>query len=268
MKIYKKMLIMMLISFSTAVSQINSSDFDVYFVGEKLDIENDSTRFYFSIQDSGAVLINFVLSSNTDWEECENESAILDVCADQDSLTRQSVVVYNGRKKTEYARYLWELGAGDHFVDLVFNPEKSAPGAEFVRIDSIKIAVVPPDDPYYWPCILCPHLNTYKDYSKNDIPVLVYYQEFLNGATKRYFYSVVFSHDDNHTDDYQDWYQMRLLDRASSLDIEWLYDVTVDVSDDSLAFVEKYYQARSHEKKVYSEKMRQYHPRIECDYGK
>ncbi len=236
--------------------------FTKYFVGQRLDTVNDSTRLYFTLPDSGAVLATFVLSSDTDWEECRNVSAILDVCTDQNPLTNQSVVTYNGRKMTEYARYLWELGKGEHFMDLVFKPKKSSPVAKFIKIESIKIAVVPPNDPYYWPCALCPYVNTYKDYSQNDLPLLVYYEEWLEGATKRYLYSIVFSHDDGHSDDFQDWEQMKTLDRASSIDIEWMYDVTIDVSNDSMIFLKKFYQGPSHATAYYRDAMRHNHPEL------
>ena len=72
---------------------------------------------------------------------------MLDICVDQNDSTRQVVITYMGRKKFEYPRYLWELGGGDHYIDISFNPLKSAPNAGFVNIDSIKIALVRPDNP-------------------------------------------------------------------------------------------------------------------------
>lgn len=261
MQIKLKLLTLLLIS-SALHAEHSEESFATYFVGKTLDAANDSTRFYFSLPDSGAVLMNFVLSSNTDWEECRNESAILDVRTDLNPLTLQAVITYNGRKPTEYARYLWELGAGKHFVDLVFRPKKSSPQAKFIKIESIKIAVVKPNDPYYWPCVLCPYMNGYKNYSKNDIPLLIYYEEFLQGTSKRYLYSTVFTHDDGHSDDYQDWEQMKTMDRASSLDIEWMYDVTINVRNDSMKFVEKLFQGPSHATRDYWGKLRHFHPEL------
>jgi hypothetical protein len=262
MKIRSTLFFVLLLSASLLLAGNDGPVFTDYFVGKRLDTVHDSTRCYFSLADSGAVLINLVLSSDTDWEECRNVSAILDVCTDQNPLTIQSVITYNGRKQTEYARYLWELGSGEHFVDLVFRPKKSSPVAKFIKIESIKIAVIPPNDPYYWPCVLCPYVNTYKDYSQNDIPLLVYYEEWLEGATKRYLYSIVFSHDDGHSDDFQDWEQMKTLDRASSIDIEWMYDVSIKVSNDSLIFLKKLYQGASHATRDYWASMRHYHPEL------
>ncbi len=241
-----------------------TQDFTSYYVGEKLTPTNDSLRFYFSIPDSGAVLAGFVLSSDTDWQECDNESAVLDICVDQNDSTRQVVITYMGRKKFEYPRYLWELGGGDHYIDIIFNPLKSAPNAEFVKIDSIKIALVQPDNPYYYPCLLIPYLNTYKIYSKDDIPLIVYYADPDQTPIRRYYNHIIFSHDTGHlgepgaNQDYDQFWS----DRASSLDVEWYWDVTIDVSNDSMEILENYFQGTSHSKTNYSFSYRNYHPTL------
>ncbi len=238
--------------------------FTSYYIGEKLTVANDSMRFYFTIPDSSAVLAGFVLSSDTDWQECDNESAVLDICVDQNDSTRQVVITYMGRKKYEYPRYLWELSGGEHYIDIIFNPAKSAPNAQFVRIDSIKIALVPPGDPYFYPCLLIPYLNTYKIYSKDDIPLIVYYADPAETATRRYYNNIIFSHDTGHLGQpgsNQD-YEQFLSDRASSLDVEWMWDVTIDISNDSLKFVEKYIQGGSHSRLNYFRTMWNYHPTI------
>ena len=248
----------------TAIADYYDQNFTSYYIGQKLTTENDSMRFHFTIPDSGAVLAGFVLSSDTDWQECDNESAVLDICVDQNDSSRQVVITYMGRKKYEYTRYLWELNGGKHYIDIIFNPAKSAPNAQFVRIDSIKIALVPPGNPYFYPCLLIPYLNTYKIYSKDDIPLIVYYAEPGESATRRYYNIAIFSHDTGHLGQpgsNQDYGQF-MSDRASSLDVEWMWDVTIDLSDDSIKFVEKYYQGSSHSRNNYFRDMWNYHPTI------
>ena len=274
-----KMILIGMIFFSLTpylLADYYTQEFTSYYVGEKLTAVNDSLRFYFSIPDSGAVLAGFVLSSDTDWEECDNESAVLDICVDQNDSTRQVVITYMGRKKFEYPRYLWELGGGDHYIDIIFNPLKSAPNAEFVKIDSIKIALVRPDNSYFYPCLLIPYLNTYKIYSKDDIPLIVYYNEPDQNPIRRYYHNIIFSHDTGHIGDPEENqdYEQFWSDRASSLDVEWYWDVTIDVSNDSFEILEKYFQGTSHTVKNYGFALRNYHPTLKVassnnnfDYG-
>ncbi len=263
-RVYGIMTLILFFAAGYTYADYYNQEFVSYYVGEKLTAEDDSMRFYFSIPDSGAVLAGFVMSSDTDWQEYNNESAVCDFCVDDIEFTRQVVITFMGRKKYEYPRYLWELGAGEHYIDIIFNKEKSSPDAEFVRIDSIKIALVKPDNPYFYPCLLMPYLNTYKIYSKDDIPLVVYYQQPENTPVRRYYNNIIFSHDTGHmgqpvaNQDYEQFWS----DRASSLDVEWYWDVTIDVSDDSLKFIEKYYQGTGHHKRNYSRALRNYHPTI------
>ena len=68
----------------------------------------------------------------------------------------------------------------------------------------------------------------------------------------KYYNHIIFSHDTGHLGDpvdNQDYGQF-ISDRASSLDVEWYWDVTIDVSNDSVEILENYYQGISHSKTI------------------
>ena len=76
-----------------------------------VDLEQNQTYSYTIILDSdGEYLMNIMLSSDTSWDQENNESAILTVFIN--GLYNQDIVIYNGQDNHYYQQAIGYLNAG------------------------------------------------------------------------------------------------------------------------------------------------------------
>ena len=81
-----------------------------------VDLEQNQTYSHMIVLDSdGEYLMNLMLSSDTSWEQGNNESAILTVFIN--GVYNQDVVIYNGENNHYYQQAIGYLDAGEYQID-------------------------------------------------------------------------------------------------------------------------------------------------------
>ena len=99
--------------------------------------QNESYIHNINLDSDGEYLLYINLSSNTSWEEENNESAVLTVFID--GIYNQDIVIYNGNENHTYKQALGFLNTGEHSLQFYFDYNKSSSLASNIHIETITI---------------------------------------------------------------------------------------------------------------------------------
>ena len=99
--------------------------------------QNESYIHDINLDSDGEYLIHINLSSDTSWEEENNESAILTVFID--GTYNQDILIYNGNENHIYKQALGYLNTGEHSLQFYFDYNKSSSLASNIHINDITI---------------------------------------------------------------------------------------------------------------------------------
>ena len=71
------------------------------------------------INQDGEYLLNITCSSNTSWEENQNESSILSIFID--GAHNQDIIIFNGSENHTYKQATGFLEQGNHIIEFLFD---------------------------------------------------------------------------------------------------------------------------------------------------
>ena len=113
--------------------------FFVNFLMSQLPVDLSQNQTYthtVNLNSGGEYLMNINLSSNTSWEEENNESAILTVFIND--IYNQDIVLYNGGQDHFYQQAVGFLDTGEYEIDFYFDYDKSSLLASNIHIEQIE----------------------------------------------------------------------------------------------------------------------------------
>ena len=168
------------------------------------------------------VLTLDAFTEGSSWQKSGAESGAVTIFVD--GKYNQDILLFNGSTKFRYQVLLGQFDVGNHRLEIVFNPKRSAEKIGAVRIlattvkpktsltPSDAIAIVNAPFLYYRP-------ETIDKFS--DIPLLTYYEILPGvGGTERIVYTSIFTNEDGGTQ------TAALLARwGRTTDIEWVYEI-------------------------------------------
>ena len=160
-----------------------------------------------------------------DWGRRGREAAVLTVTVD--GRESQDLVLVRGAERAEYAITVGPAARGRHRVSVTLDREATAPVARDVVVESVRIVVIPEDDPRYVAAAYAPVLYERPDAQAafSDLPLLLWYEVDALPSGRRIRYSVVFSNEDGGTP------ADRLMATWGRLtDIEYVYGVELDAA--------------------------------------
>ena len=141
--------------------------------------EYESCSIDFDVNADGAYLLNLYLSSNTSWEETNNESAVLTIFID--GVYNNDIVIYNGSESHNYQQIIGDsLSIGTHTLDLYFDYNKSSPLASNILIEnkdiiSLDNTNIDSDAFKYSPILYGRNIFAWNESNHTDIPLILYY---------------------------------------------------------------------------------------------
>ena len=174
---------------------------------------------------SEAVAVIEASCERCDWGARGREAAVLALSLD--GKPQQHLLLARGGQG-EYRVLLGALGEGEHRLALALDTRWSARGAGAVRVESVRVEVVPTDGPGHEALAHAPIVHTRKGSLErfSDTPLVAWVETFPAADGGRELrYSIVFSHEDGGTP----------LDRlmatwGRATDIELVYAVELDAS--------------------------------------
>jgi hypothetical protein len=185
------------------------------------------------------------LAPGTDWGTAGRESAVVTVTLD--GAYNQDLVLFMGERQFTYQVALGPLGAGQHSVQVAFNPEKSPAGALKAKVKGLAAAVVAGGGDAalvarYSPVLYgrdLPEIAGRYENNYTDVPLLMYHALSRDAAGNTTIeYTVIWSNEDGGTN------TPALMARwGRTTDIEWIYRVTLDPAGQRVAGV---YQSPGH----------------------
>ena len=202
--------------------------------------------YSFTLEETDEVIFYLDATSNTNWAEAGNESAVLTMFVDGDIVGyNQDIVIYNGDQLHTYKTMLGNLEAGDHTISFLFDYVKSSADADLIHLEEMYIfpagSIYPQADVFkYSPILYGRDLFEWNESTRTDIPLIMWHEITNEGDNKRILYSMIFSNEDSR-------FGLGLAELMHSFgrttDIEWVYEVLLD-SDGTI--LEEIFQGPSH----------------------
>ena len=146
---------------------------------------NQNNSFYqtVNLESSVEYLINIDLSSNTSWEEENNESAILTIFVN--NVYSQDIVIYNGSDIHTYQQAIGFLESGIYEFEYYFDYEKYSINATNIHIENINLinsttTNIDQDVFKYSPVLYGRNIFSWNESNHTDIPLMMYYDIYFN----------------------------------------------------------------------------------------
>jgi len=211
----------------------------------QLPIDLNQNNSYFqtiNIESSGEYLININLSSNTSWEEENNESAILTIFIND--VYNQDIVIYNGNDNHIYQQALGFLESGTYEFEYYFDYEKSSINASNIHIENIDLintinSDIDEDIFKYSPVLYGRNIFSWNESNHTDIPLIMYYDISYENNLKTITYGIIFSNEDSRVGI---GLSDMMLSWGRTTDIEWIYQITLDNEN----IINEIFQGASH----------------------
>ena len=203
---------------------------------------NETFSQTLNVESSGEQLINLTLSSNTSWEQENNESSILTLFIN--NIYNQDIIIYNGLNEHIYQQSLGYLEVGTYDIDYYFDYNKSSENASIIHLENIELiniqsTNIDSDVLKYSPVLYGRNIFSWNESNHTDIPLLMYHDILYEGNLKIITYGIIFSNEDSRigiglSDMMLSW--------GRTTDIEWVYQVTIDNNE----IVSEIFQGASH----------------------
>ena len=209
-----------------------------------VDLEQNETYSHIvSLDSDGEYLMDIMLSSNTSWEEENNESAVLTVLINE--VYNQDIVIYNGGNNHYYQQAIGYLDAGEYEIDFYFDYGKSSIGASNIHIESVDftnafLVDVDSDVFKYSPILYGRNIFAWNESNYTDIPLLMYYEISYDNTIKTITYGIIFSNEDSRVGI---GLSDMMLSWGRTTDIEWIYQVSLNSTDE---IVNEVFQGAGH----------------------
>ena len=193
-----------------------------------IDLSQNSSYYHLITLDTeGEYLMNIQLSSNTSWEEENNESAILTLFINGEY--NQDIVIYNGEENHNYKQAIGFLESGDYEFEFYFNYNKSSTGASTIHIESLEfintfLLDIDPDVFKYSPILYGRNIFSWNESNHTDIPLIMFYDISYENNIKTITYSIIFSNEDSRVGI---GLSDMMLSWGRTTDIEWIYQVSL-----------------------------------------
>ena len=193
-----------------------------------IDLSQNSSYYHLITLDTeGEYLMNIQLSSNTSWEEENNESAILTLFINGEY--NQDIVIYNGEENHNYKQAIGFLESGDYEFEFYFDYNKSSINASTVHIESVEftnafLVDVDSDVFKYSPILYGRNIFSWNESNHTDIPLIMFYDISYENNIKTITYSIIFSNEDSRVGI---GLSDMMLSWGRTTDIEWIYQVSL-----------------------------------------
>ena len=219
---------------------------------------NENCSLQFNIPQDGFYLLNLNLSSNTSWEEANNESAVLTIFID--GVYNNDIVIYNGSENHTYQQIIGNfLGEGNHTIDVYFDYNKSSHLATNIHIESGEIIYhndmnIDSDAFNYSPILYGRNIFSWDESSRTDIPLIMYYDINYSDNIKTITYSIIFSNEDSRVGI---GLSDMMLSWGRTTDIEWIYEVSLNSQGE---IINEIFQGASHTPTIFNGEKLNNHP--------
>ena len=181
-----------------------------------------SSEFSFVVNAPGEGVAQILASSpGSSWGTSEAEAAVATL--NVDGKYNQDVLIDRGPEPQTYSVFLGPVQPGKHRLQIERSPKWSAAAAQLI-IHDVKLRTVTPGETEYEAIAHAPIVYARADTLGHfsDVPLLMWYEHSMQGATNTLLYSVVFSNEDSGTP--TDALMARW---GRATDIEYIYRVTV-----------------------------------------
>ena len=195
------------------------------------------------INQDGEYLLNITCSSNTSWEENQNESSILSIFID--GAHNQDIIIFNGSENHTYKQATGFLEQGNHIIEFLFDYGKSSENANVININNFSLynssnVGIDNDIFKYSPIIYGRNIFSENESNHTDTPLLMYYDVSYNNASKTITYGIIFSNEDSRVGI---GLSDMMLSWGRTTDIEWVYSVELNQKNE---IIEEVFQGASH----------------------
>ena len=220
--------------------------------------QDENCSIIFDVDADGEYMLNLNLSSNTSWEETNNESAVLTVFID--GLYNNDIVIYNGSASHNYQQIIGDyLSQGSHTLDLYFNYDKSSSLASNIHIENKEIILlddtnIDSDAFKYSPILYGRNIFAWNESNHTDIPLIMYYDINYYNNIKTITYNIIFSNEDSRVGI---GLSDMMLSWGRTTDIEWIYEVSLNSQGD---IINEIFQGPSHTATIFNGQKRENHP--------
>jgi len=205
--------------------------------------QNQTYTHIFLADSSSEYLMDITLSSDTSWEDQDNESAILSVFIND--IYNQDIVIYNGQSNHSYQQAIGYLESGEHQIDFYFDYTKSSIGASNIHIETINftntlLLDTDTDVFKYSPILYGRNIFAWNESNYTDIPLLLYHDISYENGIKIITYGIIFSNEDSRVGI---GLSDMMLSWGRTTDIEWIYQVSLNQEGE---IVNEIFQGASH----------------------
>ena len=189
--------------------------------------QNETYLHTISLDSEGEYLMNIQLSSNTSWEENNNESSVLTVFINGEY--NQDIIIYNGQENHYYKQAVGFLESGEYEFEFYFDYNKSSLGASTVHIESLEftnafLVDIDSDVFKYSPILYGRNIFSWNESNHTDIPLILFYDISYDNNVKTITYSLIFSNEDSRVGI---GLSDMMLSWGRTTDIEWIYQVSL-----------------------------------------
>ena len=204
-----------------------------------------------TLSTDGEVALSLRASApGTAWNRLGAEAATISIHVD--GAYKSDVVLFRGETSFTYETLVGNLNAGKHRVALYFEPTKSAPQAEKVRVDEITTRVYARIDPLYQVMAHAPILYGRDESRSSDTPLWMYHEITRDATATTMQYTIIFSNEDGGT------VPDALMARWGRLtDIEWVYRVVLNAQGE---VTRDEYQDKDHNTAIFRGRKDGQHP--------
>ena len=140
--------------------------------------QNQTYTHTINLDSEGEYLLNIILSSDTSWEQENNESAVLTVFIN--NIYNQDIVIYNGANNHTYQQALGYLDAGEYEFNFYFDYGKSSSLSSNIHIEDLEFVnafLVDVDSEVFKcsPILYGRDIFAWNESNHTDIPLIMYY---------------------------------------------------------------------------------------------
>lgn len=164
----------------------------------------------------------------------------------------QDLVLFRGKNEFTYQFSLGFINASSHRLKILYNQKKTKFLAEKITLKKLRLETITPSCPDYIIYKYSPIFYGREDNNYSDIPLIMYYEKDKEGGKLTITYTVIWSNEDEGTDTphlFARW--------GRAVDIEWIYQITLDENEDILKEV---YQGAAHFTKHFKGEKDNFHP--------
>ena len=210
---------------------------------KELNIGQSSYSENLEIIQNGEYLLDITCSSNTSWQESQNESSILSIYIDGEY--NQDIILFNGSEDHVYKQSIGFLQEGNYEINFLFNYQKSSQNASIITINNYLLynasdINIDNDIFKYSPIVYGRNIFSDNESNHTDIPLLMYYDISHNTESKTITYGIIFSNEDSRVGI---GLSDMMLSWGRTTDIEWVYTIVINQQNE---IVSEVFQGASH----------------------